>query len=281
MPRARLTALLACGLLAPLALAGCSFPAPQDPADGVSVQLAQSRSDVADRRLQLRVVNDSDAEIMVAAAALETDRLSEPARWPGDGSTVPAGAARDLPVILPEPDCKNPDAAVAVTLTLNAPDEREPATVRLTPTDERDLLSSVLRQDCFDLTVAERVTITPADAIRTETRDGQLVALLDLRFEPAQAVTLLDVRGTNLLYPPGSAAEWRFDAELSDARTVTLDIVPTRCDPHAVAEDKRGTLFPVELDLGDGPGLLYLPVSDGVRGQLYDFVAAHCGWPAS
>ena len=77
MPRARLTALLACGLLAPLALTGCSLPAPQDPADGVSVQLAQSRSDVADRRLQLRVVNDSGTEIVVAAAALETDRLSD------------------------------------------------------------------------------------------------------------------------------------------------------------------------------------------------------------
>ncbi|WP_157155075.1 hypothetical protein [Diaminobutyricimonas sp. LJ205] len=278
MPRARLVALLACPLVLPLALTGCTTAVVDNPADGVSVQLAQFRSDVTDRRLQLRVVNDGDSEITIGAASLESDGLSEPARWSGGSSRVPAGGARDLPVILPAPDCDDSGAAVTVALTLESP---EAMIMHVTPADELDVLASVLRQDCFDLRVAERVTITPAAAIRTETRDGELVALLDLDFEPTQPVTLLAVRGTNLLYPSSGASTWPFDTELTDARTITLDIVPTRCDPHAVAEDKRGTLFPVELNLGDGQGLMYVPVSDDVRGQLYDFVAAHCGWPAS
>jgi hypothetical protein len=278
MSRARLLALLACLLVFPLALTGCTTAVVDNPADGVTVQLAQFRSDVTDRRVQLRVVNDGDQDITIGAASLDSDGLSEAARWSGDSARVAVGMARDLPVILPAPDCDDLGAAVTVALSLESP---EPMTMHVTPTDELDVLASVLRQDCFDLTVAERVTITPAEAIRTEIRDGELVALLDIRFEPTEPVVLLDVRGTNLLYPTSGASAWPFDTELTDARTITLDIVPTRCDPHAVAEDKRGTLFPVDLDLGDGPGLMYVPVSDEVRGQLYDFVAAHCGWPAS
>jgi hypothetical protein len=64
---------------------------------------------------------------------------------------------------------------------------------------------------------------------------------------------------------------------------LTLSLVPSRCDPHAVAEDKLGTVFPLEVSVtaeaGDVRiGVLSVTASDDVRAALYDFVDRSCGW---
>jgi hypothetical protein len=54
---------------------------------------------------------------------------------------------------------------------------------------------------------------------------------------------------------------------------------PARCDPHAVAEDKVGTLLPVELEVGGATGVVKVAAPPALRADLYRFVAVACGWP--
>ena len=59
---------------------------------------------------------------------------------------------------------------------------------------------------------------------------------------------------------------------------IRVPIVPNRCDPHALAEDKIGTRMPLYLTLSDGTsGRLVLAASDELRAQMYAFYSAYCG----
>ena len=68
-------------------------------------------------------------------------------------------------------------------------------------------------------------------------------------------------------------------ATASDAPSViTLLVTPNRCDPHAIAEDKRGTVFPISVILDDGTtGRQYVASADVVRAALYDVIGMACG----
>ncbi len=56
----------------------------------------------------------------------------------------------------------------------------------------------------------------------------------------------------------------------------TFPIRPGRCDPHAIAEDKVGTLFPIAVTVGGRTGTFRLPSTDEFRAQVYTFVQAYC-----
>jgi hypothetical protein len=60
---------------------------------------------------------------------------------------------------------------------------------------------------------------------------------------------------------------------------LALEFTAARCDPHAVAEDKRGTFVGAHTTVdGVVQPVDYLAVPDAVVGQVHDFVAAACGW---
>lgn len=58
---------------------------------------------------------------------------------------------------------------------------------------------------------------------------------------------------------------------------VRLGIRPARCDPHAVAEDKVGTLLPLRVRVADREGVLKIDAGSRLRGRIYDFVTKACG----
>ena len=60
--------------------------------------------------------------------------------------------------------------------------------------------------------------------------------------------------------------------------TVHLPLVPLRCDPHAVQEDKRGTVFNVEVELDGEPGLVQVAATEDMRGRILTWVADWCGF---
>jgi len=62
----------------------------------------------------------------------------------------------------------------------------------------------------------------------------------------------------------------------SQTSAVTLTLVPARCDPHAVAEDKRGTVFPLRVSVDGTSGTVYVAADAEVKAALYDFVRAAC-----
>ncbi|MET0469053.1 MAG: hypothetical protein ABWZ87_09935, partial [Aeromicrobium sp.] len=58
-----------------------------------------------------------------------------------------------------------------------------------------------------------------------------------------------------------------------------MSVVPARCDPHALAEDKVGTLFGVAVR---APGLadnasFFLPLTKPQRSAFFTFFRTHCG----
>ena len=62
------------------------------------------------------------------------------------------------------------------------------------------------------------------------------------------------------------------------AATARVPIVPNRCDPHALAEDKIGTVFVLAAEVaGCRAGFLSLPASPELRGELYEYFTRACG----
>ena len=57
---------------------------------------------------------------------------------------------------------------------------------------------------------------------------------------------------------------------------VRLGIRPSRCDPHAVAEDKVGTLLPLLVRVAGREGVLKIDAGDQLRGRIYGFVTKAC-----
>ena len=60
------------------------------------------------------------------------------------------------------------------------------------------------------------------------------------------------------------------------ARDLELGIHPARCDPHAVAEDKVGTVIPLSVMVGARTGILKIAADRHLRGRILDFVTAAC-----
>ncbi|WP_166876314.1 hypothetical protein [Salinibacterium sp. ZJ450] len=294
---------LATALIGTVLVTGCATPADALP-DGIRVELVQNRADQAVRRLQLRVVNEGEQAITVSRAVLSSPRLAEDVVWTGD-TTVPAGSARDLRLTLPAANCAaagegtaneaptgdgtaREGAAEVARLTVTS--ESGTATSGfITPTDPIDSFAQFAERDCFERAVAERVDITLADAIRSETQDAALIGQLDMTLtavgDAGQSARVTHVLGTTLLEPLGDPQQWPLDelvAAGSPPRTIQLQFLPARCDPHAVAEDKRGSLLPIGVELETGEsGTVWVPTSDAVRLQIYDYIGAACGWPAS
>jgi len=81
-----------------------------------------------------------------------------------------------------------------------------------------------------------------------------------------------------------SGTSWAF-AELAPVTapvTVTLEGRPGRCDPHAVAEDKRGTFLGLRTHVdGVAQHVFYVQLPVESRAALKEYVGEACGWPAS
>lgn len=60
------------------------------------------------------------------------------------------------------------------------------------------------------------------------------------------------------------------------AQVIELGIRPARCDPHAVAEDKVGTVIPLRVAVGARTGILKIAADRELRGRILDFVTAAC-----
>jgi len=287
-------ALLASALL----LTGCVSTDPARPATstgaaaaelpaGVGIAIYQSRSDVALRRLKISVTNDGDAPLEVTAARLTAPQFAGTAAWPKDGATVRPGTTADLPVPLPPADCSGTGPAT-VTLAFRGADDRvREATVE--PDDLYDRLPTLRAEDCLTQTVAAVATMTLSLPVRVGEAGGVRTATVDLVVEPTGAggsVTVDTVTGTTLLAPadPGTGARLQ---QIDVARRVVantgrlvlpLTFVPNRCDAHAIAEDKCGTILPLRVTTDDGTGgIVPVAAEPALRSALLAFVAESCG----
>lgn len=275
----------ALALVAALLLSGCSAPANEQP-DGLSVSVFQTRFDYAERALEIRVTNETDATLTVTSATFESTRFVATSSWDRP-QKVPAGSARDLRVFLAAPNC-SPSTLLDEVVVDYVLADGTTGSARI-PIDDVSTIDAINEEDCLLESVAAVASIVAADELSWEPRTTR-PAILDLlvsatgsdgvvEIQAALGTVLLglvDEGGTGISEQPENLT---IDADSPDT-VVSLRLVPNRCDPHAVAEDRRGTFFPLLVTTSDGrQGRIVIPVSDEVRADLYDFFADYCGLP--
>jgi hypothetical protein len=249
------------------------------------VSIKQYRLDYAPRALEVSVTNDTDDPLVVTHASFDSPLFDGTTSWTRH-STIPAGSTRDLRVLLGDPVCDVPAPVRAPVATLKFETaDGAVGTGSAKPADRFDTVAKVIAQDCIAEHTFEIASITTGDALRLEQRGGELVALLDLTARPTGAQGVASVATaarTTLVGPADHSTGWALAWEASAASgplSTTLEIVPSNCNPHIVAEDKRGTFFPLAVTLDGGEaGTVFVGVSDEVRAQIYGYIASYCGW---
>jgi hypothetical protein len=262
-------------------LAGCGGVSPDLPA-GLSVVVYQPRPDVALGQFAIQVVNDGDAAVEIIAARLSSHDFVDEIVWSGAGSTVLPGRKLDLRVPVPQIDCAA-ETAPEVWLTADVGSPSEPTEVEVS--DPYELLPRLHAEQCVAQAIAEIAIVTPREVIAPA---GQAPAILVIDIAPtgaAGSIDIVGVRGTTLLQPADDGArtpELALEVELNAAGPTELRVplLPNRCDAHALAEDKVGTIIPFLIDAGGPEPVSWLMVlPDDLKGALYTYYAAYCGLP--
>jgi hypothetical protein len=279
-------------VVAALGLTGCGGsaqgPVTEAAPAGVSVSVLQYRLDYAIRHIQIKVTNDGKAPITVNAARLTSNAFTGDALWtaktPADFVVINPGDATDLPAQLGPSKCPGPAAKLTGSVQLGL--EQGSTAIRTTPLTADDPFGSIDQvhgEDCRRAAALAVAQITLVDPLRTRKHGKQLDGELDVRLTPtgkAGTLTVDSIGATTLLDPPNGEA-WPVNRTVSAStgpQTVTLPLHPARCDPHAIAEDKLGSVLSLNLRVDGGTeGIVAVAADQQLRRQIQDFVLAACG----
>ncbi|GAA2977707.1 hypothetical protein JOD63_003179 [Microbacterium terrae] len=284
---------VALGLAVLAGVAGCAAPdaAPGPPPAGVDVEFAQLRSDVAARQAQVRIINASDETLEVGDVTVVDPRFDGAATRviAGRTSTVPAGSTVDVRVQLPPMACGSDDLAEDVTtvqLVLGYPDRDvapAPAPVEAPLPDPLDVLGPLHERECRAQALAGAASVS-FSAFRPSGPGAP--AALELTVAPTGEGTaeITGIQTTNLLTfgqsASGAVDEYPLAVAVgegdADPTVIELPLVPLRCDPHAVQEDKRGTIFDLAIAVDGVPGEIELAADEDMRGAILAWVADWC-----
>ena len=273
-----------------LAVAGC---APQsgdsfvDPPEGVTVSVYQPRPDIPKNRIAIEVHNDGDEPVTITAATLQTAFFADEFLWgPDRTATVPPGYAVDLRVDIPTEAICDPGLAAENTVVFGWTVGDRSGVSAVDPDDSFHMLDRLHDEACLVVNVEAVAALTAVSL--TAPAELPAPAELLISVEPTGAegtVTVDSIRSTTLLNPAGPDGVGIAQLDLGIAvnadgpSEIRVPIVPNRCDPHALAEDKIGTRMPLYVTLPDGTeGRLVLSASDELRGQMYGFFSAYCGF---
>jgi hypothetical protein len=280
--------LLAAVAVVGLAVSGCGGSAESGgkaavvPATGLTVSVLQWRTDYTVRRVQIEVTNGSSAPVKVTAARLTSTAFNGTATWQSrnqaDETTIGPRITTDLPAPLPATNCQM-TGSFRTTAQLSLRTSNGIAqTAELPVQDKFGTVTGVHADDCRRQAALDIATLTLVDPLRRITRNGHLVGLLDLRLTPSGkpgTLTVESIGSTTLLGPP-TGATWTLNRTVSATsgpQTVTLQLRAARCDPHAIAEDKLGTVMPLTVHVNQGPsGVVTLPADPELRNQIQRFL---------
>lgn len=270
-----LTAVLALAACTPQPIETRETPAALPP--GVQVELFQLRSDVAERGAQVRVVNGSDEDLAITRLTFADDWFAG-AAVRDRASTIAAGRTVDLRFALPPSACDGePDARTSrVTFQLAGG-----GTATVEVADPLGFTALLHEKECLAADLAQVATLEWA---RFTPSAAPAPAALTLEAAPAggtEQAELIEVQTTNLLKfgDQPTPLELQRTIDGADAATdVTVPIVPLRCDPHAVMEDKRGTVFNVQVRVDGTEGAVEVAAPEQMRGEILRWVADWCGF---
>lgn len=283
-PRARSLA-AAVVLAAALGAAGCSSSsAPpsssSSPTAPLTAVVDQFRDDYASGTIVLQLDDRAVGPITVVRAELADSRFEPGTVWTGSIDLSPDQPI-SFPAVISPPRCGATSAdgpTVAVTLA-------DGRVMRVSATDPHAVLPRLVTEKCFAVSVARLADLRLSDDLTSGTSPQTAVFELIVA-PPAQpthspgsgGLSLASVGGTTLLEQDPSQP-WPRDLKLVPGEpAIPIAVRPARCDPHAVAEDKVGTLIPLTLNTGGQTGVVKIPASDRLKTAIYAFVARACGW---
>jgi hypothetical protein len=280
----RWVAVVAGGLLATSALVGCSaVPAVQTalPA-GVSVSLFQNRSDYPIRHLEVQIHNTTKSTVTIRSGTFSSTFFAKAVALQYVPYDLEPGDQVAFPVALPAAACDRPKPAPRVTVDFTDSAGKGSATV--TPKVLYNTLGEIHSHDCALGTFEKVVAITPGDAVTwSKTASGALVSHLDMTFTPtgaAGSVTLNSIDNTTLL---DMSLDTTYPLVLSASSaplTLTLSATPSRCETHALGEDKIGTVVPFHVTTSAySNGYFGLVLSNTLKFEYYHYFALACGYP--
>jgi hypothetical protein len=295
-PRARPSRIalrcLLVGALAAGALAACSSPEGADGADGgdgangalpddLSVRVQQGRLDVPQGRLVLHFENAGDP-LTVTSLAVRSPAL-EPGMERDEPFELGADDAIDIRLDLTGSVCDGDPAAVGVEVRLTTADgaTREGT---LEPADPFATMARIADADCLAESVAAVAAIELPERLRTTGSGTGQRAWIDVVVAPAASgdgTLAIDGVSATTLIGNEDGQDWPLDIEVAagdEPIEVALAVRPARCDAHALADDKRGTILPFTVATGDGrAGRLELASGAALKADLYAYYAERCG----
>ena len=287
----RARSLLLCGALLALTattLSGCTAPATDTLPDGITVDVHQQRPDIGIRQLQIGIHNDTGRELTVTRLEFDSPQFTEPVSWTKAPTTIRSGVSADLPVLLSAASCTvdSPVATVSFDYVLA---DGHSGTASVVALDEFERMPRINDEDCFAKSVSDVTAIEILSAPRiVELDNGTTVGQLDLSITPTGAtgsVTIDEALSTTLISQADAlTGETQAESDIGVAvsgtaapSVVTLTLRPGRCDTHAVAEDKRGTIFGLRVTNSHGAtGVYFVTSPDEIKIDLYRFVQAVC-----
>lgn len=281
------SALVLAALVLTTSLSGCA-PAPLTALPtGVTIDVYQTRIDYAEHKIEVAIANGSDSPLTVTGLSFSSPAFTPPATYPRAPSTVRPHDEIDFRLLLPLADCAATSSAPTVKLKFTY--DGDDGVAVLSPHDRMGQLPKIAAEDCRNGAVTAVASITPSSTLRYTTIDGTKAAVLDFTVTPTGAggiLTIDDVRGTVLVgaVDPvsgkvGDTVPLGIDAGRARQPIVfSLTLLPARCDPHVVLEDKRGTFFTFTVTTKLDVGRIFIGVNDDVRIALYDLVGEDCGW---
>lgn len=262
-----------------LAATACSDQIETTPLpDGIAAHIDQSRMERKGREVFLRVENDTAKPITITAFRLTSPRFKD-VLWTGDdeiGSTYEA----DLEFDFPRGRCGTDiDATVQLTYRIGDGELRRSTTKAADPYGSAALFAD---RDCAESTLAKAADIEVGDPqVVGQGRDSVLQVPVTLT--PTGRAEGVRFRGfaPTVLFKQTDDSPTDVDVPLDQgdpATTQVMSVIPSRCDPHALAEDKVGTLFGVAVE---APGLaddssFYLPLARSQRSAFFTFFRTHC-----
>ncbi|GAB2692326.1 hypothetical protein [Thalassiella azotivora] len=246
---------------------------------GVTVELVQYRRDEAERRLAVKVRNGGDEPVRVTSVELSAEAVTGSGAVRVDDVVAPGGAV-DLRVAYGDVRC---DADVGAPVVRVGFDGREP--VRVGPVTGEEVLERVVRRECAEDDVARAAELSWLPWDGGGGPDGLTDGVLRVHVRGERPVTVSEIQGTTLFTVV--AAGTPVTAGPGQTLDVPVQVVPARCDPHAVGESKRGYHFGVRVHVGEPPdetsgegasGTLVPVVPDEIgRAVLESILLVHCG----
>lgn len=283
--------MMAIAVAAVIPVGACTVPGPQEQQESarplqITVEVNQSRDQYGKQAIQLLFTNVSGGPLKMIAARLASPLFQGDILWqPAGGSLeLPPNQPKSVPVRLPAPVCGGKSTSQQSVAHVRYSEPGRAGLLEVAPVAADPY--GVLERNNMELCLAAEAAAVADIALdrRLDVAADGRTAVVRLVITPKETdgavktMTIGSIDGTTLVAEPADRP-WPRDVRIVQGTRPTqlrLRIRPARCDPHAIAEDKVGTLLPLHVSAGGRQGLLKIAAGIALRAQIYDFVTAAC-----